>query len=295
MPAQYFLFPLGAVLIWAGNMTVNKLAVGTISPGAIALYRWMLAVALLTPFALPRVWRHREQIRPLLGKLAMLGILGLAAWQGLAYFAALHTTATNMGIIAALLPAVTMLLSVPLLRERPSLGMIAGSTLAFCGLIILVSRGQPASLLHTGVNAGDLLMVMACFCYGLYSVLLRRWNVQLDPWTALYIQAVFATVALVPGYLLGEQSAITADNIGLILYAAVPASLVSTYLWMSAVRHLGASRSSVFLNLMPPLAAAIAAVVLHERLAGYHYLGGSIAIVGVALSQWLSRPRRAGR
>lgn len=48
-----FLFPLGAVLIWAVNSIVSKLSVGVITPEAISFYRWMLALLVLTPFVLP--------------------------------------------------------------------------------------------------------------------------------------------------------------------------------------------------------------------------------------------------
>jgi hypothetical protein len=38
-----FLAPLGAVLIWSGNMTINQLTVGTIAPSSMA-FLWMSAI-----------------------------------------------------------------------------------------------------------------------------------------------------------------------------------------------------------------------------------------------------------
>jgi len=289
VPLHYFLAPLGAVLIWAGNMVINKLAADAIAPSAIAFYRWMLAILLMTPFVAPRVWRHRAEIRPVLGKLAVLGFLGLAAWQGLAYYAALTTTATNMGIIAAMLPLVTMLLSAVVLREPPTLGMVLGSALAFSGLLILLSHGSPANVLKNGVNLGDLLMVMACVSYAGYGILLRRWKLTLEPWTSIYVQACFAALALLVPFLIGPWSPITSKNIGLIVYAAVPASLLATFLWMRSIKLLGANRSSIMVNLMPPLSALLAFIFLGERLQSYHIIGGLVAIAGVVLSQLLTR------
>lgn len=43
-----FWYPLLAVLIWSGNAIVSKLAAGTIEPGVIAFYRWLIAWILLT-------------------------------------------------------------------------------------------------------------------------------------------------------------------------------------------------------------------------------------------------------
>ena len=58
-----FWYPLLAVLIWSGNAIVCKLAAGTIEPGVIAFYRWLLAWLLVTPFMARTVWQQRQQIR----------------------------------------------------------------------------------------------------------------------------------------------------------------------------------------------------------------------------------------
>ncbi|MBL8509476.1 MAG: EamA family transporter, partial [Chitinimonas sp.] len=79
-----YAFPLLAVLIWAGNTVVNKLAAGAIYPAEIGFYRWLLAGLLFTPFMLRPVLRNWPAIRPHLGKLVVLGILGMATYQSLA-------------------------------------------------------------------------------------------------------------------------------------------------------------------------------------------------------------------
>ena len=73
IPARYLLFPLLAALIWSVNMIVTKMAAGVISPAVIGFYRWALAGAVLTPFALRGVWTQRRLIWPYLPKFAVLG------------------------------------------------------------------------------------------------------------------------------------------------------------------------------------------------------------------------------
>ena len=80
MPLIYFLPPLATVLIWSGNMTINQLTVGAIAPSSIAFLRWLLALAVMTPFVLPAVLRHRDEIRRNWLKLALLGLLGMGLW-----------------------------------------------------------------------------------------------------------------------------------------------------------------------------------------------------------------------
>lgn len=297
MPLLYFLPPLGAVLIWSGNMTINQLTVGAIAPSSIAFLRWLLALLVLTPFLLPAAWRHRQTIRREWAKLAILGLLGMGLWQGLAYVAAETTSATNMGILAAMVPLLTVLLSALILREAPSLGGTVGGLVALFGVLVLLGRGDPLSLLELEVALGDLLMVVAATCYALYGVMLKRWPLDLPPWVLLYAQVVFAVLFLLPPYLMGPMTPVDGHNVWLILYAGIPASIVTTYLWMRAIRQIGASQASIFINLMPLLSALIAMAYLGERIALFHLVGGVLVLAGVLMAQTLTQPlvRRAAR
>ncbi|SFU76580.1 DMT family transporter [Halomonas korlensis] len=290
MPLLYFLAPLGAVLIWSGNMTINQLTVGTIAPSSIAFLRWVLALLVLTPFVLPAAVRHRDAIRRQWYKLAFLGLLGMAMWQGLAYVAAETTSATNMGILAAMVPLLTVLLSALILREAPTHGGTLGGLVALVGVTVLLGQGDPFTLLTLDVAIGDLLMVVAATCYALYGVMLKRWPLDMPPWVVLYLQAVFATLFLLPGYLLGPMTPIDGDNIWLILYAGIPASIITTFLWMRAIRQIGASQASIFINLMPLFSALIAMAFLGERIALFHLIGGALVLTGVIMAQRLTRP-----
>jgi drug/metabolite transporter (DMT)-like permease len=297
MPLLYFLPPLGAVLIWSGNMTINQLTVGAIAPSSIAFLRWLLALLVLTPFLLPAAWRHRQTIRREWAKLATLGLLGMGLWQGLAYVAAETTSATNMGILAAMVPLLTVLLSALILREAPSLGGTVGGLVALFGVLVLLGRGDPLSLLELEVALGDLLMVVAATCYALYGVMLKRWPLDLPPWVLLYAQVVFAVLFLLPPYLMGPMTPVDGHNVWLILYAGIPASIVTTYLWMRAIRQIGASQASIFINLMPLFSALIAMAYLGERIALFHLVGGVLVLAGVLMAQTLTQPlvRRATR
>lgn len=297
MPLLYFLPPLGAVLIWSGNMTINQLTVGAIAPSSIAFLRWVLALAMLTPFLLPAAWRHRDALRREWPKLAILGLLGMGLWQGLAYIAAETTTATNMGILAAMVPLLTVLLSALILREAPSLGGTLGGLVALFGVLVLLGRGDPLALLDLEVALGDLLMVVAATCYALYGVMLKRWPLGLPPWVVLYGQVVFAVLFLLPPYLMGPMTPVDGHNVWLILYAGIPASIITTFLWMRAIRQIGASQASIFINLMPLFSALIAMAFLGERISSFHFIGGTLVLAGVIMAQTLTQPlvRRATR
>ncbi|MFI0471798.1 DMT family transporter [Halomonas sp. HMF6819] len=290
MPLIYFLAPLATVMIWSGNMTINQLTVGTIAPSSIAFLRWFLALLVMTPLVLPATLKHLPEIRRNWPKLATLGLLGMGLWQGLGYVAAETTTATNMGILAAMVPLLTVLLSALILREPPTLGGVIGGLLAFVGVSILLGQGNPLSLLKLEVAFGDALMVIAAICYALYGVMLKRWQMNLPPWVMLYAQVCFAVLFLLPPYLLGPMTPIDGQNVWLILYAGIPASIITTFLWMRAVRQIGANQASIFINLMLLFSALIAMAFLDERIASFHLYGGLLILAGVIMAQTFTRP-----
>lgn len=285
-----YLFPLLAVFIWAGNSIVNKLSFGIIDPEAIAFYRWFFAMLLLTPFVAARVWQKRRVILPLLPKFATLAMLGMVLNQSLAYFAAATTTATNMALITSLVPMISLFLAVPLLKQKLSSLAFGGTLISLVGLIFMLSHGDMMNL-AIGVTQGDLLLLFSAFVYALYGVLLKRWQLPLPTWESVYIQGLIAVFMLTPLLFSSPSMAISTQSAPLILYAAVAASLLAPWAWINGISKLGADRTSVFFNLMPIIAAILAAIILDETLAIYHYIGGSMVIIGVMLVQIKPKPK----
>jgi len=113
---------------------------------------------------------------------------------------------------------------------------------------------------------------------------------RLPPWVMLYGQACFAVLILLPPYLLGPKTPIDSHNAWLIMYAGIPASIITTYLWMRAVRQIGANQASIFINLMPLFSAIIAMIFLGETLAFFHISGGILILSGVIMAQTFTLP-----
>ncbi|MFK0162106.1 DMT family transporter [Rhizobium sp. NPDC090279] len=277
------LAPLLTVLIWSGNAVVTKASAGLISPGSISLYRWLLAFVVLLPFVGRAAWRNRAQLREHWLKLAILGALGMVIYQSLAYEAAKTTSAVNMGVMLALMPLLSTFFASLLIGEKLSIASIAGGAISLIGLIYLTSQGDPIRLVNGGLHVGDGLMIIAVLANSLYGVMLRRWAMPLPMWQQLFWQIGFSTVLLIPVFLMGDISPITTANLPLILYAAIPTSLIAPFCWMIGIHKLGAGRASLLINLLPIIVAALAWALLGEQLHSYHAIGGALALIGVGL------------
>ncbi|MEE5037510.1 DMT family transporter [Pseudomonas alliivorans] len=285
-----YAFPLLTIFIWSVNTVITKAASEVIFPSEIGFYRWLLAGLLFTPFMLLPVWRNRAAIRPLLGKIAVLGALGMAVYQSLAYFAAGMTTATNMGIIQSLVPVMALGLSIACLGTRLTWGALLGAVISFAGVIVVVAAGNLTGLIEQGMNRGDAIVLFAAAAYALYSMLLKKWQLRLPPLHLLYMQILVAIVVLFPLFILSPRTGLNASNIPLVLYAAIPTSMLAPWLWMASIMRLGPSRTTLFFNLMPIATALIAAVALGEQLALYHLYGGALTLCGVILAERWKTP-----
>lgn len=285
-----YVFPLLTMLIWSANTVVNKMAASAIQPGEISFYRWACAGLLFTPFMLVPVWRNRQAIRPYVGKIIVLGVLGMAINQSLNYYAAHMTSATNMGIIFSLMPLMALALSLLMLGQRLTSGALLGALVSLFGVAIVVSAGNLGALLTHGVGKGDAMLLLSTLTYGVYSVLLKKWQLKIPALHLLYLQIVVAVLALLPLYLVSEHTGLNADNIPLVLFAGIPTSMLAPLLWMQGIARIGPSRSIMFFNLLPVLTALMAAAVLSERLAGYHVLGGLLVLLGVVVAEVWKRP-----
>jgi len=285
-----FLFPFSCMAIWSGNAIVSKLAVGLLSPAALAWSRWMVAVIILTPFLAHRAWRDRAKLRAGFYQLAALALLGMVLNQTLGYYAAQTLGATEIGLMMGLTPLMTVLLSIWLLRERPTWGALLGGLISILGLTILLGQGDPSRLFTQGIHIGSVYMLLSAGTYALYSVLLKKWDLGLDNWSMLYGQVLCSLLFLTPFYLLVDGQWPDGRALWLILYAGIPTSALSPWLWMQGIALLGASRTTIFMNLLPVMTAALAISWLGETLTSYHLIGGGMTLLGVLLAQLLVQP-----
>lgn len=286
---MYAIYPLVSVVVWAGNTIIGKLAVGVISPNAIGFYRLALMLVLMTPFCWRGVWEIRHTLRRCWWQVGFLGVIGLALYPILSYYAAQTTSAMNMGMIISLLPVMTYVCSSLILKERMTPRAICCTVVSLVGVLILLTKGNPLAIVNQPLVIGDLLMLVAISLYALYGICIRKWQLPVPVWTMLYLQIVAAAVMMVPAWLSEPLVMPVADSIPLILYAGLLATFVAQYAWIKGVGHLGASRAAFFMNLFPLVGSILAMLVLDEQLHGYHVVGGSIVLLGVIAAQLRSR------
>lgn len=278
-----------ACAFWGGNVVLGRAVVDTIPPLALAFWRWALAFAILTPFGLGAVRASWPHVRAKCGNLAASGIIGVGLYNTLVYFALEYTTAINATVVFAAMPMMIAGLGWLVFRDPFDRFQAAGMAVSAVGVAVLIGRGDPAALLTLDFNRGDLIVLFACLCWAVFSLLLRGRPKELAPVGLLYVQVFFGALSLLPFYLwevavAGRGFAPSAASLGAIAYVAVFPSLLSFFCWNRAVELVGPATSGLFLNLIPVFASLLSLAFLGEAPQLYHALSMAALFGGLLLA-----------
>ncbi|RJT74410.1 DMT family transporter [Arthrobacter cheniae] len=279
---------LGATLFWAGNYVVGADAVQSIDPMSLVLLRWSIAVVPLMIIAQlverPR-WREVLAAWPWL---LALGVSGLLGYNLFLYYALEHTTALTASLINAFNPALITLAAAVVLRQRLTPLAVLGILTALVGVLVVLSGGNPRTLLGagtgSGVGVGEVLMVGAILVWTTYTIL-GRLAPPIPPITATAVQAVIAVTLLAPlSFATGGPTLPgTGSGVTSLLFIAVFPSVLSYLLWNRALTVLPAGGAGVFLNLIT-MFTAILTVLTGQSLSAAQLIGGAVVIIGVIIT-----------
>jgi len=270
-----------ANLFWAGNYLFGKYVTAEMPAVWITLLRWVLALLVLVPIARwseKADWRIvRQHGLPLLA----LGLLGVIGYNLFLYAALAHTSSLNAALVNSLNPALIVIASAFLLRERMNALQWGGFVLSLVGVMITLTRGELGLLAELQLNRGDLLMLLAITVWTGYSILARRLG-HIPPFTLTAVSALFAVLLLLPFALLTPFDAASVSTLSWsgILYMAIFPSVGSYLLWNGGIRVTGANQAGFTLHLIPVF-TALFGFLLGQSVTAAQLLGGLLVVAGV--------------
>ncbi|RJN32661.1 DMT family transporter [Nesterenkonia natronophila] len=285
---------LFVVFFYSGNILVGS-ALNELPPITVAFFRVLIAAVALLPLGWQSAWRYRSAFRRHLGPLLLLTITGVTFFNTFIYTALQFTSATNVSVLEAVIPVATALLSAWLLRERLRLVQWTGVLVSFIGALWVV-MGSVTDHLFGGWNVGDLVMVGAIVSWALYSIAVKRY-IHLFPEYGTLLVMTSLSVGLLAPLVAMEWTVMGVPEFGYwahwagLAYLGIFPSVIALLLYNRAVRVLGASQASVFLNFLPVVTMIGATLFLSETIAAAQIAGASLVIAGVLLTTRVARKR----
>ncbi|MDJ0612466.1 MAG: DMT family transporter [Rhizobiaceae bacterium] len=286
----YLLLTITA-LVWGGNAVAGKLGAGHVSPFLLTLFRWIIACAVVFPFALPHLKKDREVIRKHFWFLFALGTIGFGLFNNLFYLALNYTTAINVAIEQASMPLILFILNYLLFRTRVTAFQLVGFLITLIGVAVTVTRGNLFDFANQSVNIGDGIMIVAISFYGIYSVFLQK-KPDIHLLSFIFVLGMAALTISIPftAYEIASDRLLWPDTQGwgVIVFAGLFPSLVSQLFWVMGLENIGSNRGGVFINLVPIFGALLAILILGEEFQAYHAVGLVLVLGGIALAQKVS-------
>lgn len=281
---RVWLLLVATTLFWAGNYVFGKYVLTEITPLWITFSRWLLALLFLFPIAYFLEKPKWQMVKKAWLALISMGVLGIIGYNMVLYSALEYTSSTNAALVSALNPAVIVLFSVFLLREKITRLQTLGIVVSLIGTLVVITQGNLSQILQKQYNKGDILMLAAVVVWTLYSIIGRRLT-TIPPITATAVSALFATLIMAPFAIAQGIDVTKISPLALtgILYMAIFPSVLSFVFWNMSVRAIGISQAGIFLNLIPVFTAIISGV-LGVRITGTQVVGGSLVFMGVYLT-----------
>ncbi len=274
-------------LFWAGNAVVGRGVAGEFPPMALAQLRWLFAFVVLLPFAWRHVCRDWPVIRRSNGALMMLGLTGMAAFNGLQYTALNYTTALNSVVLQPVMPLLIAACAFALYRDRLNLAQIAGIVVSIAGVVVIVSGGDVSALTSLSLNIGDLMLLAGFVVYALYSALLKR-RPAIHWLSLLAVTSAWGAIFLVPAsaieWVSGARLAPTLPSLLALAYVVLFPSLFAFICFNRGVELIGPNRAGPYFHLVPLFGTIMAIVFLGEQLAVFHLAGAALIFAGIVLA-----------
>lgn len=280
---------------WGGQFVVGKSAFAYLDPVWLTALRYGIASVVFLALLAAVEGRAGFRRDPRLLRVAVLGTVGFAGFNLLAYVGLTTTSAQAASLIVSTMPLITAFVLWARTGARPSRVTWWSSGVALVGVSLVLTDGHLSRLLHGGLGWGDLLILAGAASWVVYTT----GAASVPDWSPLRYTAIssaagsvvilgIALASTAAGWLRLPTAAGIAGAWWQLAYVALVAAVVAVLCWNAATRALGAQDAVLFINLVPVTAFAVEAVRGHVPQPG-ELLGAALTLGALVTSNALAR------
>ena len=279
---RYHIAALFTVAVWGATFVSTKVLIAnSLTPAEIFLLRFAIANACISPVSRGRLWAAgwRDELT-----LAAAGVTGGSLYFLTENMALEFAPASNVSLIVCTAPVWTaLLLSLAYRSERMTRRQVAGSALAFAGMVLVVLNG--CFVLHLSPR-GDLLALSAALLWMVYSLVIKRVGGR---YPAIFITRkvfFYGLLTILPVFLF-QPFSVDAGVLarpavwGNLLFLGIIASMLCYILWNAAMHRLGAVRTTYYIYINPLVTILTAALCIGERITAAALAGAALILYGM--------------
>jgi len=286
------------MILWGFAWPVGRLLALDLPPISIAAIRYAIVVPVFFlvlylkehSIGIPRTWTRTF--------LAM-GMLNTTLYQAFFLFGVRYAAASDDSLVIGIGPVLISMMAAIALKEQLTKWKILGLATGLSGVatISLLSPNVDVSNRPLGIA----LVFGGAITYALYTIILRRFinktradatpptpsSLRIISWVSL-----IGWLFLIPFSLVETPWNAPWNNeswLG-ILYLALFSTIIGYVFYIDGVAQIGASRASIFSNLVPVFGVTSSYLVLHESLSIWHAASFTLIFLGVILVNRKQKP-----
>lgn len=216
--------------------------------------------------------------------LAICGLLGITINQAFFFWGLSYTSPVDTSLIHSASPAMVMLFSAIIAKERPGISGIGGIALGALGSVILIYQGKNA----TGGNnhlLGNSLIFINIMAYSLYLVLVKplmtRYNaVAVMKWSFAYGFLFMLPFCYKSAYTI-QWAQLTANAWFAITYIVIGTTFIAYLLTTFSLKSLSAGVAGYYIYMQPVIAAAMGILIYGETISASKILAAILVFAGI--------------
>ncbi|WP_456115009.1 DMT family transporter [Ruminococcus turbiniformis] len=277
---------LVTILIWGTTFISTKVLLNDFQPVEILFFRFVLGFTALL-IVRPRILKGTDLRQEL--AFAAAGLCGVCLYYLMENIALTYTMASNVGVIVSAAPLFTAIMSQIFLAQEEKLKgrFFIGFAVSMAGIALISFNGSALEL----NPVGDVLALLAAFVWACYSILTRKIS-EYGYDTILTTRRIFfyGILLMVPALFLfdfrfGPERFADPAALMNLLFLGLGASALCFVTWNSAVKYLGAVRTSVYIYMVPVITVVTSFLILHEPFTWMTAAGTVLTMAGLFLSQ----------
>ncbi|MCG8375924.1 MAG: DMT family transporter, partial [Chlorobiales bacterium] len=268
-----------AMMLWASSFVALKIAFRAYDPMVVIFGRMLVASLCFLFFY--RWFRAGCDFR----RRDLKYILFMALCEPCLYFlfeakALENTTASQAGIMTAMLPILVAMAAYGILKERVGLNTWLGSLIAVVGVCWLTLESMPSQDAPNPM-LGNFYEFLAMVCATGYTITLKHLSQRLSPFFLTAMQAFVGSIFYFPFlFLPATQLPVYFDPLSgtAVIYLGAVITLGAYGLYNYGLKHVPASQASAFVNLIPVFSVILGCMILGESFTRVQYVAAALVI-----------------
>lgn len=269
--------------MWGLNLSALKVLVDAIDPMLLTSFRIMMAgvvvlviCAVMGIFRLPR--KHEWLV------IFFIAIFNVVLHHSFVAVGLKLTSGINGGLILGMMPLVTVMMTVIILRQRVTWLRVSGFILGFIGVVVTTLTGADGL---AAISLGDFIVFLGVIVQGFSFVLISKLKPTFDPRLATGYMLLLGSVFI---FMLSQAFGSEIQEItylldwklgSVFLFSAVFASAFGHMTYNYAIKKVGPAEAALFINMNTLFAIIGASIFLNEVITMSHVVGFMLILSGV--------------